>query len=223
MTSPRTWSSSARGEQGAAQRRIPPAGAGRQLRGGEELRADVRRGVDQVPRATVGADRQAVLGAAAAGAGPAWRGTRRRRSSTVERRRRRRCRGSGSSPGHPTDPARHDLGAHCAGVGAGPVSAAARASSISCRFGDSPHTGSVAAASPVSWYAWHRQPPKSTSFCGQLRHGSGIHSVPRKRLNDGESYQISASGPALDVLRVQVRDLDRGRRARQPRRRWARR
>src|SRR5262249_41563566 len=55
------------------------------------------------------------------------------------------------------------------------------------------HTGSVAAASPVSAKAWQRQPPKSTSRRGQLAHGSFIHAVPRKALKAGEFAQISAS------------------------------
>src|SRR6266699_334938 len=60
-------------------------------------------------------------------------------------------------------------------------------------LGDSSHTGSVAAASPVSWKAWQRQPPKSIAWRGQLRHGSGIQLLPRKRLNMGESFQIQLS------------------------------
>ena len=57
-------------------------------------------------------------------------------------------------------------------------------------YGDSPHAGSVLAASPVSKAAWQRQPPKSFSRSGQLRHGSRIQPVPRKRLNASDSSQI---------------------------------
>ena len=54
----------------------------------------------------------------------------------------------------------------------------------------------MAAASPVSRSAWQRQPPKSSSWrsSGQVRHGSGIQSVPRKRVNASDSNQIPASG-----------------------------
>src|SRR5438105_13175771 len=65
--------------------------------------------------------------------------------------------------------------------------------SISLRLGVSVQTGSVLAASPVSKAAWQRQPPKSISRWGQLRQGSGIHSVPRKRLKLSDSRQIQAS------------------------------
>ena len=41
------------------------------------------------------------------------------------------------------------------------------------------HAGSVFAASPVKAMAWQRQPPKSISARGQLRHGSFIQLVPR--------------------------------------------
>src|SRR6266404_1881393 len=64
------------------------------------------------------------------------------------------------------------------------------------RFGDSVQTGSVFAALPVSSAAWQRQPPKSISFCGQLLHGSGIRSVPRKRLKLSDSRQIQSSARA---------------------------
>jgi hypothetical protein len=60
-------------------------------------------------------------------------------------------------------------------------------------IGENSHAGSVLEGSPVSNAAWHRQPPKSSSFLGQDRHGSGIHSVPRKRLKLSESLQIQAS------------------------------
>src|SRR4030095_10319246 len=61
------------------------------------------------------------------------------------------------------------------------------------RFGENSQTGSVFVAFPVSNAAWQRQPPKSISFCGQLRHGSVIHSVPRNRLKLSESRQIQSS------------------------------
>ena len=59
--------------------------------------------------------------------------------------------------------------------------------------GDRWHTGSVRAASPVSRNAWQRHPPKSISRRPQLRQGSGIQSVPRKRWKSGDSAQIHAS------------------------------
>src|SRR2546427_441723 len=62
------------------------------------------------------------------------------------------------------------------------------------RYGESEQAGSVTEALPVNKAAWQRQPPKSISRNSQLRHGSGIHSVPRKRLNDSESVQIHRSG-----------------------------
>src|SRR5580658_8285756 len=61
------------------------------------------------------------------------------------------------------------------------------------RYGDSEHAGSVTDGSPVINAAWHRHPPKSISRNSQLRHGSGIHSVPRKRLKASDSFQIHSS------------------------------
>src|SRR5437667_8368653 len=69
-------------------------------------------------------------------------------------------------------------------------------SSTYARFGDNVQTGSVFAAFPVINAAWQRQPPKSISFCGQLRHGSGIHSVPRNLLKLSDSRQIQSSARA---------------------------
>ena len=64
------------------------------------------------------------------------------------------------------------------------------AASTTARFGENSQTGSVSAAFPVSNAAWQRQPPKSISLCGQLLHGSGIHSIPRNRLKLSDSCQI---------------------------------
>src|SRR5437660_8000420 len=64
------------------------------------------------------------------------------------------------------------------------------------RLGDNVQTGSVFAAFPVINAAWQRQPPKSISRCGQLRHGSGIHSVPRKRVKLSDSRQIQSRSRA---------------------------
>ena len=71
-----------------------------------------------------------------------------------------------------------------------------RASTTLAWCGENRHTGSVAAASPVSRSAWQRQPPKSSSWrpSGHERHGSFIQSVPRKRLNASDSSQIRCSG-----------------------------
>ena len=56
-------------------------------------------------------------------------------------------------------------------------------------------------ASPVSAKAWQRQPPKSIWRRAQLRHGSGIQSVPRK-LERGEIRQISpANGRCTTGMR----------------------
>src|SRR4029077_9802627 len=60
-------------------------------------------------------------------------------------------------------------------------------------FGENSQAGSVFAAFPVSNAAWQRQPPKSISRGGQLRQGSGIHSVPRNRLKLSDSRQIQSS------------------------------
>ena len=68
--------------------------------------------------------------------------------------------------------------------------------STRARLGENSHTGSVSAALPVSNAAWQRQPPKSISLCGQLRHGSGIHSVPRNRLKLSDSCQIQSRSRA---------------------------
>src|SRR5439155_23282647 len=65
---------------------------------------------------------------------------------------------------------------------------------ICWRNGESSHAGSVTVASPVSKAAWQRQPPKSISRKSQLRQGSGIHAVPRKRLKASDSLQIHLSG-----------------------------
>ena len=62
------------------------------------------------------------------------------------------------------------------------------------RWGESEQAGSVFAGSPVSRAAWHRQPPKSISRRSQLRQGSGIHAVPRNRLNASDVLQIAARG-----------------------------
>ena len=43
----------------------------------------------------------------------------------------------------------------------------------------------VRAASPVSWNAWQRHPPKSSSRRSQLRQGSGIQPVPRNWSSPG--------------------------------------
>ncbi len=47
----------------------------------------------------------------------------------------------------------------------------------------------------MSRSAWQRQPPKSSSWrpSGQLRQGSCIQSVPRKRVNASDSCQIHSS------------------------------
>ena len=72
----------------------------------------------------------------------------------------------------------------------------------------------MAAASPVKRNAWHRQPPKSISRRSHDRHGSGIHDVPRKRLNASEFFPDRAERPIADVFKAKRRDLA-GRRARQ--------
>src|SRR5579859_390856 len=54
--------------------------------------------------------------------------------------------------------------------------------------------GSVRAASPVRANAWQRQTPRSASRCSQLRQGSGAQSVPLKRANASERFQISLKG-----------------------------
>src|SRR5436309_15450176 len=61
------------------------------------------------------------------------------------------------------------------------------------RYGESEQAGSVTEALPVNNAAWQRHPPKSISRNSQLRQGSGIHSVPRKRLNASDSDQIHPS------------------------------
>ena len=53
--------------------------------------------------------------------------------------------------------------------------------------------GSVAVTSPVIRNAWQRQPPKSISRRSQLRQGSGIQSVPRKRWKMGARSQMTSS------------------------------
>lgn len=65
------------------------------------------------------------------------------------------------------------------------------ARSTNSRLGDNEHTGSVAAASPVSRSAWHRHPPKSSVRRSQLRHGSCIHSSPLNFRNASDSRHIS--------------------------------
>ena len=53
--------------------------------------------------------------------------------------------------------------------------------------------------SPVRANAWQRQPPQSISRRSQLRHGSGIQSVPRNRLKALECSQIQASGRSVTL------------------------
>ena len=83
----------------------------------------------------------------------ARRRTVRTRSSTAETRHRRPCRAAATFTAPPIGPRI---------TSAGPRGAVSAARSTTSRSGDSEHTGSVAAASPVSWNAWQRQPPKST-------------------------------------------------------------
>src|SRR5581483_7842312 len=75
--------------------------------------------------------------------------------------------------------------------GAVPASRSAIATSSSWSA-DKAHAGSVRVASPVMAKAWHRQPPQSISLRSQERHGSGIHSVPRKAWNALELCHISS-------------------------------
>ncbi len=63
--------------------------------------------------------------------------------------------------------------------------ARSRAAAIASRCGASAQAGSVFAASPVSRYAWQRQPPKSRVRSGHERHGSRIHASPRIRVHAG--------------------------------------
>jgi hypothetical protein len=58
--------------------------------------------------------------------------------------------------------------------------------------GESVQTGLAGLASPASRKACQRQPPQSISRRSQLRQGSAIQSVPRKRLKASERYQMSA-------------------------------
>ena len=75
------------------------------------------------------------------------------------------------------------------------VCAGSRAATTVSWCGEKRQTGSVAAASPVRRSAWQRQPPKSSSWrpSGHERHGSCIQSVPRKRVNASDSFQIQSS------------------------------
>ena len=72
------------------------------------------------------------------------------------------------------------------------------------RSGERVQTGSVFSASPVRANAWQRQPPKSTVFRGQLRHGSFIQPSPRKALNAGDSCQIHSSEWSRTLSKVSV-------------------
>ena len=81
--------------------------------------------------------------------------------------------------------------------------------STTSRCGESVQTGSVAWSSPVSSAAWQRQPPKSISRCGHSRHGSGIHSVPRKRLKPADSFQIEASDCSPHVFELEAGNAGR--------------
>ena len=66
------------------------------------------------------------------------------------------------------------------------------------------------AASPVSWNAWQRHPPKSSSRRSQVRHGSGIQSVPRNAVITGDSAQIRSSGSSRTLARGNGRDWAAG-------------
>ena len=59
--------------------------------------------------------------------------------------------------------------------------------------------------SPVKAIAWQRQPPKSISARGQLRHGSFIQLVPRYFWNAWPLSQMSASRLSLDVVELEAR------------------
>ena len=57
--------------------------------------------------------------------------------------------------------------------------------------------------------AWQRQPPQSISRRSQPRHGSGIQSVPRKRLKASERYQMSARLAVAHRREVDAREWSR--------------
>ena len=81
----------------------------------------------------------------------------------------------------------------------------ASASSMIRRRGVSVQTGSVLAASPVRANAWHRQPPKSTAFRGQLRQGSFIQLSPRKALE-----RLRLAPDPVQRVAPHVVELERG-------------
>ena len=77
------------------------------------------------------------------------------------------------------------------------------------RSGVSVQTGSGLVASPVSANAWHRQPPKSIAFRGQVRQGSCIQASPRNAWKAGDSSQIQRSGAIPNAVEAQRRDVCR--------------
>src|SRR4029077_5957815 len=77
-----------------------------------------------------------------------------------------------------------------------------KTASTIARFGENSQTGSVFAAFPVNNAAWQRQPPKSISLCGQLRHGYGIHSVPRDGFTLSDPRQRHSSARARTFSNV---------------------
>ena len=83
---------------------------------------------------------------------------------------------------------------------------AATASSIRPWCGLFAHAGSVRPASPRTANAWHRQPPKSISRRSHVRHGSGIHAVPRYATNDSDDSQMSRSARSRTLSKRQRRD-----------------